>query len=125
MKPQPHQRSVSRMLLFLVLTFSALAPVGALAFSLLAQVCGLQTLSWRGLVLYGYLIPDLCIVFGAGLVSFWITSRGGHDVPLRLWVSFPVGALALMVGFPAGTVTGVAAVVALCLMKARSHPKGP
>ena len=109
------------MLLFLVLTFSALAPVGVLAFSLLVQVCGLKTLSWRGLVLPSYLILDLCIVFAAGLVSLWITSGGGQDVPPRLWVSFAVGALVLMLGFPAGTVTGVLALVALYLMKARSR----
>ena len=124
MTGQVERRSVSRMLLFLVLHLSALAPLIALVFCLLGHG-HFPTFPPGPLVLYSYFLLDLSIVFGAGLISLWITSRGAWEIPSSLWICFVVGALVLMLEFPTGTLVGFAALVALWLMRIRSRSNRP
>ena len=125
MTRQVERRSVARILLLLVLHLSALAPLIVLASIFLAYVLHFGTVPSGALVLRSGLIFDLSLVFGAGLVSLWITSRGPQHIPSSLWICFVMGALVLMATFPTGTVVGCAALVALWLMKVQSRSKEP
>lgn len=122
-RQQPGRRSFSRVPFPLVLGLSALAPLIALAFSLLIWVLHIRGFPWSGM--YLDLILDLSIVFAAGLVSLWIVFRGRPDMPLTLWTCFLVGAFALMLGYPIGTLVGSAALVALLMMRTRSRSEEP
>lgn len=118
MMSQPvERRSVLRVVLFLSFEVCALAPLAAL------------TLSWLGPVLnvwvlpFSWLVNDLSVVFAVGLAFFWFQSGLSRNAASALWFCFLAGGIALMVGFPIGTVAGGAGLAALFLMRARSSSK--
>jgi hypothetical protein len=124
-------RSALWVLLFLALSVAALAPPAFLGLSSLHWALQVAKLPPETRESYARIIPwyqvyvtfigALSVLFVSAVVSLWLTSR--DNIPWILWGFFLVGALALAVGFPVGTVVGCAAFLTLLLMKARERCK--